>query len=148
MPPKRKDVVVKTRCFIASTVLSIGLVACSKAPVQPLPESQVTVRNDADAHDVQVFWTATGCSGMDTQHGAGDVCHQEAIGGKQSSTYTFEKGTTGRTVLVYRPADYCALVGGGDLTDLQVQGNETLRTDGCMLQKAAIQSSKLSPPTR
>ncbi len=85
---------------------------------------------------------------MDTKHGAGDVCHQESIGGKQSSTYTFKKGTTGRTVSIYRPGDYCALVEGSDLTDFQVRGSETLRTDGCMLQKDVTQSSMLTPSSR
>jgi hypothetical protein len=125
----------------------MGLLACSKAP-PPLPQTHVTVKNDADAHEVQVFWTATGCKDMDVQHGAADVCHQEAIAAKKSSSYTFPKGTSARTVLLYRPKTYCALVGGSDLSDFQVPGDETLRTDGCVLQKDIAQSSMLNPEAR
>ena len=135
---------MKKSCFLASTVLSLGFIACSKAPV-PQPESQVTVTNGADAHEVQVYWTANGCAGMDVKHGAADVCHEETISARKSSTYIFPKGTTGRSVLLYRPEDYCALTGGSDLTEFKVPGDEALRTDGCVLQKNRTQSSMLRP---
>jgi hypothetical protein len=135
---------VKKSCFVIAAILSAGLMACSKAPASGA-ESQVTVRNNTDAHEVQVYWTATECNGLDVQHNADAVCHYETIGGKKSSTYTFAKGTTNRAVLVYRPKDYCALVGSGDLKDFSVAGDETLRTDGCEWQKDPTQSSALSP---
>ncbi len=135
---------MRKQAFIAASLLCVGLIGCSRSkPTPQLGQSTITVRNDADAHDVQVFWTATGCSAMDLVHRAADVCHQESIGGKKTASYTFRKGTSGRTVSLYRPGDYCALDSGSDLSDVSVSGNEALRTDGCVLEKDVSQSTML-----
>jgi hypothetical protein len=138
---------LKKYYFIAIGLLSAGLSACSHAhPVVPASEAKVTVRNDSDSRPVVVFWTATGCAGVDMDHGASSICHQEQIGSKQAAKYTFAQSTSDRSVLLYRVKELCALPHNSDLFDSRVPGDEVLRTDGCSLQQDSSESSMLSKP--
>ncbi len=138
---------MKKHYFLVLNLALLGLIGCSRPhPKVEQPASNVTVRNDSDAHEVEVYWTASGCGGVDMQRGAADVCHQESISARKSATYTFAKNTSDRAILLYRPKDYCALVGNSDLSDLRVAGDEVLRTDGCVLEQDKTENSMLANP--
>jgi hypothetical protein len=135
---------LKKHYCIATILLSAGLSACSHSrPVARATEAKVTVRNDSNAHPVEVFWTANGCAGIDMNHGASNICHQEAIGERKSAEYVFAQNTSDRSVLLYRVKEDCALPHNSDLFDTRVPGNEVLHTDGCTLQQDTNESSML-----
>ncbi len=72
--------------------------------------------------------------------GVADLCYQQKIAGKASASYVFAPNTSDRAVLLYRTKEFCALRQSG-LVNTQVSGNETLKTDGCAMQKETTESS-------
>jgi hypothetical protein len=143
---ERNSVVKKYYCF-ALSLSALAWGACSSAKPVPGRASQVTVKNEADARPATIYWTATGCSGVDMNSGASGVCHEEIIASKQSASYTFADNTRDRSILLYRAMEVCALRR-SELGDFRVSGDAVLRTDGCVLQKDSSESSMLTPTQR